>query len=422
MKKYSMLVICVILIMTGCTRHTEPKTVEAVRDNKLEIWSYYDGWQEEVNEFKAKYGKDIEVEVKVFSNKEYVDAYLEGMASKDGPDLVIMDSLQMGQFNTLDAFENLLDEPYDIGKYKKDFDKSGWTAGMDFKQEKMIAVMVASAPKVTFYRADIMKEHRFPDDPMELATFLEDPNNYLAVAESLIEDGVYITQWALDPLTILMSAMPYFDQDYNFIMTSEAFSEGIELCRTFKEKGLLSYKDVWLEEGQDLIKKNQHAMLYFGTWGSSQIENWVPEQKGLWRVTSLPFGTHAISNGTLMAIPSNSNNKELAWEFIEQYVFGDLMPIVAGSIPCYIPKQAAFCEASGANEFLGGQNEQQFYTDILKKCKHIPMTSLDEDALRIINEQIIKGIDGNYANENIIQNINKEIEKQLGEKREILRK
>lgn len=108
----------------------------------------------------------------------------------------------------------------------------------------MIAVMVASAPKVTFYRADIMKEHGFPDDPMELATVLEDPNNYLAVAESLRKDGIYVAQWALDPLTILMSAMPYFDQDYNFVMTNEAFSKGIELCRTFKEKGLLSYKDV----------------------------------------------------------------------------------------------------------------------------------------------------------------------------------
>lgn len=131
-----MLVIFVILIMTGCTRHTEPKNVEPVRDNKLEIWSYYDGWQEEANDFKAKYGEDIEVEVKVFSNKEYVDAYLEGMASGEGPDLIIMDSLQMAQFNTLDAFENLLDEPYNIGRYKKDFGKSGWTAGLDFNKRR----------------------------------------------------------------------------------------------------------------------------------------------------------------------------------------------------------------------------------------------------------------------------------------------
>lgn len=421
MKKCSLVIGIVLLLLTGCSALHEEQEYEITSDNKLEIWSYYEGWESVAEQFKKNYAKDIEIEVKVFANNEYVDAYLDGLSNEEGPDILILDSLQMGQFNTVDAFEDLQSEPYNIGKYQQDFDTGAWGAGLDFSDEKMIAVMMANAPKVMFYRADIMKAYGFPDEPQALAEYLVEPAHYLKMAETLKREGIYMTQWALDPLGVMMSSMPYFDKEYNFVMNSKQFVEGIELCRSFVDKGLVSYKDIWLEEGQELIRNNQMAMLYLGTWGSSQIEEWVPEQAGLWRVAELPFNTNAISNGTLMAIPSNSNNKELAWEFIEEYIFGDLMPIVRNSVPCYLPKQEIFSKAAGENAFLGGQNEQRLYSDLSRECEYVNITPLDESAFNIINQQLIRGLNAGLNSKVIMENIETQIKTQLKDQIEILK-
>lgn len=425
MKKQGCFLLVLTVGLTGCNSYElgelNKKVEEVTQKEVLEIWTYYDGWESVVEKFKNIYDKDIEVKVEVFPNQDYVDSYLKGLTEDEGPDIMVIDSNDFGQFNTLDAFENLEQKPYEAKRYKEGFDPKLWNSSKSFTEDKLIVLPMGSAPTVTYYRADIMEDYGFPSDPAELGKYLEDPNNWLAIGEALAKDDIYITQWGAEPVNIVGTSMPYFDKEFNFIRNNSKFIEAVSTCKKVKQKGLIPYKDLWLEEGQELLRNNQMAMVYLGTWGASQLEQWVPEQKGLWHATRLPFDTYGLNNSTLMAIPSNGSNKEAAWAFIEHYIFGEIMPETIGTIPSYIPKREKSKKLDTQNTFLGGQEEQKLYTQIIEQCEYYLPTPLDNMAKTIVVQQLIAGLNAGYTAEKIIHNIEKQIDRQLSQNKDILK-
>ncbi|UJF32843.1 type 2 periplasmic-binding domain-containing protein [Paenibacillus hexagrammi] len=128
-------------------------------------------------------------------------------------------------------------------------------------------------------------------------------------------------------------------------------------------------------------------MLNLPAWGEQKLQEWVPEQKGKWRVTRPPFGIigNDMDSSNSIALTSQSKQKETAWLFI-QYVCEQ-----SGTMNWYInPKPS---------EFLGGQNAQELYRTLTGLGSSGMPTPLDRKASEIWNRSIDEIINKNTSAE-----------------------
>lgn len=434
MKKYLWWIgVLFILTSIGCTMHNgveqgireEEQEATSLENNedkekeKITIWSYYGGWESVIEEFN-KYYPDIEVEAKSYGYEQYVPVYLEALVSGDGPDIMVIDSTDWSNFNTLSSFEVLSQEPYTANDYKEDFDKEMWEVGKMFGEEDLIGLPFATAPIVTYYRADILEEYGFPSEPEALGKFMESPSNWMNMARTLGLDGKYICQWASNAVWIANSEGPYFDENLNFIKLTPKFKETIKLSHEIHKDRLALYADIWMERGKAALEQGELVMLYLGSWGANELQALLPEQEGLWRVTRLPFNIYGWNNSTIMSMPKNSKNKDAAWKFIEFYNFQYKQEGV-GSIPGYLPFREDKKNLEHENPFLGGQKDQKVYHEVLNLTREYAPTPLDKEAFTIWERELSRGLDEEFTAQETIDNIEHVTLEELGEELEILK-
>ncbi|MGL4799175.1 MAG: ABC transporter substrate-binding protein [Cellulosilyticaceae bacterium] len=414
------------ILLVGCGQGTpiveegEKEVVSVVEEKRtLEIWTHYNEFDQTIESFKEKH-PEVEVVVKTIPFTEYEASYINGLMQGCEADIMFVDSNDFGGFSALDVFEDLNQEPYNATAYQNMYDKEMWEIGKSFDKTRLNGIAVASAPVVTYYRADIMEKYGFPSEPEELGEFMENPANWIEIALKLKEDNIYITQWIAEPLRVMGTSMPYFNENLEYMRDNDKVKQAIEIGQELDRNNAVAYVDVWLEEGQAYLKNDQLAMLYLGSWGTGEIENWVPEQAGKWRATRLPFNTYGWNNSSILSIPTTSDEKELAWEFIEDHIFKNDPQIRVGSVAGYLPNRKNPEAMAIETAFLGGQKEQELYEEMMENTNEYTITALDEKAEAIILDQVNKGVTGGASADVILERIKYEIETQLKEDKEIL--
>ncbi|MFD1637691.1 ABC transporter substrate-binding protein [Evansella tamaricis] len=387
---------------------------------ELTLWSYFsDGWDEAIEEFQKDH-RNIEIEVKTFPFEEYQEVYFNALVNGNVPDIMVFDSDHFGSFTAIEGLENLKDPPYSAGKYKGDFSTHLWEVGLSFDQEKLIGIPFNTSPLVTFYRADIMEEYGFPSEPEELAVFMEDPKNWLTIGETLKKDDRWITQWINEIMHIYNSGTGLYSNQLDFLRDNEEFVEGIDVAKEAYRLGIVANFDVWSPIGNSKLQSDQLVMLYLGAWGAGQLETWVPEQKGKWRMTRLPFNIFGWSNSTILSIPRDSDNKAAAWRFIEHYTFEAMMNGTVGSVPGYLSARNNANTIHHQNEFFGGQYDQALFEELMSQTKEHKLTPLDQRAKTIWDVHLSQGVEWGVDTKEILDRINAQLEAELGRERNIL--
>lgn len=386
---------------------------------ELLFWSYYGGWEPIIEAFQMKY-PNVTIHFETFSNDTYVNTYQQAMASSKTPDVMITDSEHFGQFSAIMGLENLLD--YGAGQYEDDFSESLWRSNLSFDGSSLIGMPSGSSPMVTYYRADIMEEHGFPSDPDELGTFMENPDNWLRIARELKESDSYIAAWPMDVIQLYDSTQPLFVENMEFGRNTDETRRAIDIAKTLYNEGLISSTDIWTQFGYQAIKKGKFAMLYLGTWGANQIEEWAPETAGLWRQTRLPFNLYGWVNSSSFMIPTSANNKRWAYTFIEFCVTEwSMKALKSNSVPSYFPARGQGERLKRKNDFFGGQNLYALNEALAKRMEETTATPIDLPAKSIWNKVINQGIERDRMADAIIKDAEKEIRATLGKEINILK-
>ena len=416
-----------LVFLVGCTnKAVNENNINGKEDSKeekdgkveLELWSYYDA-DKLIKNFEEK-NPNIKINQKIIKFDDYIDGVKKGLTEENGPDILIIDSNQYGDFISIDALEDMSKKEYDILRYKDDYDKDLWELGMSLDKKRLLGLPFASAPLVTYYRADIMEKYGFPSEPNELSKYMENPNNWIKMAERLKSDGIYMLQWAAEITKIYTADMPYFDGQLKYERNNDKFKKGIEIAKEVKDKSLIPYTDIWSPLGKEYLQDGKFAMLYLGSWGARELEAMVPDQSGKWRVTSLPFGVNGWNNSSIISVTKKCTNKNEAMDFVKESVFEQYDKEAVGSVNGYLPFRNNEDTLKKENKFLGGQREQAFYEEVMEKTKEYCVTPFDERAFKLWDRVLNEGLDEEMESDKIMKNISDEIEKEFSRERDFI--
>lgn len=415
--------ICILTALTSCgsskdigkkDKGVDTDEIGTEEIVELNLWSYYPKIEEAIRQFETE-NPNIKINYTNFPYEEYEENYKASLIKEEGDaDLLIIDSNDYGNFNSISGLEDLYKEEYSIDRYRDDFDSELWELGKSLDKSKLYGLAIGSAPLVTYYRKDILEEYGFPGEPEELAEFMKSKENWFEMASTLKKDGISLIQWYAELARITTSNMPYFDENFNYQRDTKEFEDVLKLAIEARSLGLAAFDDIWSESGKKLLQDGKFAMLYLGTWGSADLEALVPEQKGKWRVTSLPFGAYGWNNASIISMAENSKNKEAAWKFMEFYIFKYKDTSSVGSISGYLPFRNPE-NMIAKNDFLGGQDEYKVYYNSMIKTREYPVTPLDADTYKIWDSKLNEGMEEGYSTKKIMENIKNEIDSKFRE-------
>lgn len=417
-----------LILSIGCAKkfENEEKTIDT-NDNvgknaqieidsknvEIEIWGWF-SFGGAISQFEEKTG--IKVNEKIIPFYECKEQYMKALANGTGPDVLVFDSNFFGQYTVNNVLENLLEEPFGAGKYRDNI--IGWKSGFSLDNKQLLSLSYSTAPYITMYRADIMKENGFPSEPEEFGKFIEDPNNILEMGKRLKTQGKYIFQYPTDITDIVGATMGYFDEEFNYIREGELYAKAIDMAQEIHDNDLISNKNFWHDTGKKAVKEDKLVMFFLASYAMDELEKMAPDQKGKWRVTRAPLGIAAWGSDTRLSINSQSEHKEEAWKLLEHIV--TTVNWTGNVVPSYIPATKNEEYLSQQKDFFEGQNVYPMLVDMAISMNQYKLTPLDEEA----RELYIKGIwqslvetQNPYAK---IEQMRKEIEKELEEEKKVL--
>lgn len=322
MNKMLILLICVFtFILSSCaptkqeTKKPEKKVIEKKEESiELTLWAWYEGgWEYSITEFQKLF-PNVEINVKAFDFGVYQEEYMNALVDGNVPDIMAFDSAHIKNFKDIEGLQDLNQAPFHADKLAKDYPPALWNSGTSVDGKKQFAIPFSTSPRVTFYRPDIMEKYGFPSEPEALANFMEDPNNWFTIAETLAKDGIWLMQRPNELMNLYENQVGFFTKDYKYNRNNETLRKALDLSKRAYQAELVAHFDLYMPEGKQALQEGKIAMIYQGTYGSDEINGFAPEQKGLWRSTRLPFNVYSWNNSSFFSIPGNSNHKEMAWE------------------------------------------------------------------------------------------------------------
>lgn len=427
-----LLLFCLSVLSGGCGKKINPaapaqtvvnqavKTQQPLRDVEIKVWVYSGGWEDPVKKFESL-NPGVKVNIQTFDYAASNESYTKALASGNGPDVLAIDSGFFGQYTVNGVLQDLLQPPFLAGKYEKDFSRSSWESNMSVDGRKLLALTFLTSPYVTFYREDIMRENGFPSDPEELGKYMEKAENLMAIANKLKRKDQYIFQWPTDIPDLMGASTGIFDRQLGFVRDTDLFVKGLDIAKEAHRLGLEAQVSIWNEDGKQAIKKGQLVMvLNLGSWGTSTIQNYAPEQMGKWRITNPVLCINAWSSSTKLAINAQSQNKEWAWKFIEFIATHQDKGEDVDMVPGYISARKNPKNMSRKSEFLGGQITYPLYEQLVENMREYKMTPLDDKAIEVFRKEVSDIVSKNIDSSSAVNSIAKKVEDAVSEEQEAL--
>ena len=335
---------------------------------------------------------DVTIEIVSKEFNDHHSALLTALAGGAGaPDVTAIEIGFISQFASAGGLVDLSQAPYNAGEVTGNIVDYALNQATT-SDGRLIAIPTDLGPGAMFYRNDIIEQ--MGANPDEIGT---DWDSYLEFGRALKEEGLYLIPNATRIYDAYIRANAgegeglYFDAEGTPVVNSERFIRAFELAKTIRDEGMDLNVASWSPEWAAGFRDGQVATEMFGFWLTGWLEGTVPETSGLWRVTSLPAESYVSWGGSYYAIPEQSDNKELAWDFIQFLTTNPDTQMLAfqeiGAFPSYteVYDNPVFAEPV---EFLGGQEAYAVAIDIAEQIGGQTVNPNDDLASEIVSDQL----------------------------------
>lgn len=348
-KLISLLLAGVMTLSLAACGGDQNKVAGTELGDKLVVWTL----AADLEQFAAKYQEEtgVEMEVLVIQPADYPTKVQQAiLGGETEPDIIVGEPQMLESFNDMGLFADL--DEFGAKDYEGKIVDYVWQVGQD-KEGHQRAISYQITPAGIYYRRDIAKEVFGTEDPEEIGKLFADYDSILSAAQKLKDAGYRI--FASD------SEISYFSGDTAWVVdgalnVSDLRFEYMDLVVELYKQDLTAYAAQWAtpwymamagevplltaetqwgvwetdENGDPLMNiwdsenfKNATKdyetteVFAFGlpAWGVITMRDNVGDTSGLWGVCAGP--AYGFGGGTYIGISSESNRKELAWDFVK---------------------------------------------------------------------------------------------------------
>ncbi len=366
----------------------------------LDFW-YWDGsgqlWADAYN--KLNRGAKVN-----FINTPFADTHdklLTSFASGTGaPDITTLEIGRVGGFTAKGGLADLKAAPFDGGKYEADMVKYKWTQGST-SDGRLVAMPWDIGPAGVWYRTDVFEKLGLPIEPEAVEELISHTkgktwDDFFALAQQVSEKSGGKTKLVADAGTdiyggaLRQGGEGYFDGMK--VMIEEKATRPAQLAADFRKQGLDANIGWWGADWAAGVKNDAFAGMVIACWMQSGLSRDQSQLNGKWRVVPAPEASYNWG-GSFCAIPEQSKNHEMAWDFIQwacctaegqNTVFKP-----TGIFPSYKPAwQDPFYDEPV--EFFGGQRAYRMWANIADNVASIVRSPYDLQADDIVNAEMAK--------------------------------
>lgn len=383
MKKiFSIILVMLSILMTACggnnkATESQPLSNDGIASDiktELRIWSWdvaAKGLRDTVESFNEIY-PNVTVIVEEVGTSDTYQKLTIGLNSNTGlPDIVTVET---------DAFvkyppnfpEGFVDLSPVAAEYQKDFDPSKWSLGSF--EGNILALPWDSAPGAMFYRRDLFEKAGVDantiitwDDFITAGKAVQAANPGVKMFPMNYAKGAYVHNMIMNS-----QGSGTFDENGEIILGNQENLNSFNLQKRMLDEGLTYNADSW----NTLViatKNSEVATVPYGGWWGGTLKDQMPEQNGKWGVIPFPAfvagqNTANYVGGASLAIPSQSENQQLAWEFIKNALVNKdnqvMMYKKYDLFPAYLPAfEDDYFELG--DPYFAGQKVGRFLSEIV---------------------------------------------------------
>lgn len=388
------------------TSGTENGGSAAASGEKLVVWTLANDLIDFGERFQEETG--VEVETVVIEPADYptkVQTALLGGETE--PDIIVGEPQMLEDFYDAGFFEDL--DQFGAQDYADQIVDYVWEVGQSSDGVQR-AISYQITPAGIYYRRDIAKEVFGTDDPDEIGKLFADYATILETAQTLKDAGYRI--FSSD------AEINYFSGDSAWVIdgvlnVDQARYDYMDLCVDLYQKDLTAYANQWstpwyqamagevpiltadiqnyaddsvnvwdAEQFEEATKDMARTEVFaFGlpSWGVLTMRDNVKDTSGLWGVCSGP--SYGFGGGTYIGISSQSERKELAWDFVKFCTLNEdtanwWIEYSEGDTVSLIPVLEA--HKDDANEVYGGEKLYAFWLQQAEGIDYSKVTRYDK--------------------------------------------
>lgn len=364
-----------IALMMAAAMVIPAASVSAEEEVTLTIWDWDEAHLTHMTEWYMENHPNVKIETLVVAATDYMQKFQSALASGSGvPDIVLSEMAYRGRMFDLGVLEDLSQEPYNVKE--EDMFDFATTLGSGPNGE-LYGVEQQICPSGFAYRRDLAKEYLGTDDPAEIAEMISDWDKLYEVGQQVIEkSGGAVTVFpgvtVLKDILINRNVSDYINGDE--IDLTSRYTDVLETITKFNQAGLLGKQ----EDGTPALANSYAAgeVLFYPCapwslkWGVGTND---PEGSGNWGLTKAPENGFTYG-GTSVSIYSGSENKEAAWDYIQEvYCTGagveeayKQFGFMTGFKAPYEQEDSYFFTEKGQyDEFFGGQNLADYFINTI---------------------------------------------------------
>jgi multiple sugar transport system substrate-binding protein len=420
MKKFLAIFMTLVLlagVLSACSG--DSKSSGSSKDDKdvdLKVWSFTDELKKPITKFEEKNG--VKVELTIVPIADYPTKLKPVLESGVGaPDVFTGEIAFLKQWVDAGYWENLSEDPYNVDEIKDKYVPYVFDLGKD-KEGNVRALSWQTTPGGIFYRRSIAKEVLGTDDPTEVGNMMNSMDNVFKVAEKMKEKGysMFPDEGSIRWFSQGNNPQPWVNDKNELQLTDEKI-EYMESAKKLRENNYTAlaaeWSPSWFEAMDKPIKmkengKEKETQVFsyvLPTWGlHSVLKTNVKETAGDWAVTNGP--SPYFWGGTWLGVYNKSENKELAYDFVKMMTQEDEFLTdwakETGDVLSYLPVTNEIKD-DFSDEFLGGQNNYQFFLEQAKEIEPGIVTKYDQQLDTFYGNAVQQYVDGKKSKEEAIQ-------------------
>lgn len=407
-------------LLSGCSGSGESG---GSADVDLRVWSFTDELKEPITTFEEKNG--VKVELTIVPIADYPAKLKPALESGVGaPDVFTGEIAFLKQWVDAGYWENLSESPYNADEIADKYVPYVFDLGKD-QDGNVRALSWQTTPGGLYYKRSIAKEVLGTDDPDQIGEMLGSMDQVFDVAEKMKQKGyrMFPDEGSIRWFAQGANPQPWVNENNELMLTEEKMSF-FDHAKTLRENSYTALAPEWSPSWLEAMDKpitvkeggketeTQVFSYVLPTWGlHSVLKENAKETAGDWAVTSGP--SPYFWGGTWLGVYNKSDNKELAYDFVKMMTQDDEFLTdwakETGDVLAYNPVTDAIKE-DFSDEFLGGQNNYEFFLEQAEQIKPGIVTKYDQQLDTLYGTAVQQYVDGKMSKKEAIEDFYKKVQ------------